>query len=233
MNKRLKTFLILFLIVQVIWAQDNINKFDANGKRHGVWKKYFKLNKRLRYTGQFNHGKEVGIFKYYDINNDTKPIVIRKFNTVDNVSEVSFFTTKGVIESKGKMLGKNRIGKWLFYHGNGRTVLSEELYENGLLEGELKVYYANGKITEIAYYVNGKLHGSYKRYSVRGFLYQDLTYVNGILDGMAIYYERKNGVILTKGLFKKGKRVGSWKHYENGKLIYADKPALKPDKKKN
>jgi len=207
--------------------------FDTKGKRHGIWKKNYKLNNNLRYSGQFSHGKEIGTFKYYDINNDKKPVAIRVFNTNDNTCEVSFFTTKGVLVSKGAMLGKKRFGKWLFYHKDGRTVLSEEFYKEGFLEGEVKVYYANGKITEKAHYHLGKLEGNYKRYAIRGFLYQDLTYKNGDLNGLAIYYERKNGKILTKGLYVNNKRVGTWEHYENGKLKYADKPALKPDNKNN
>jgi len=231
MKVRIKILLILILTTQIFWAQTDINKFDGQGKRHGVWKKYYKLNNKLRYTGQFSHGKEIGTFKYYDINNDVKPIAIRVFNTNDNTCEVSFFTTKGVLESKGKMLGKKRIGKWVFYHKDGRTILSEEFYKEGFLEGEVKVYYANGKITEILHYKKGKLEGNYKRYAIRGFLYQDLTYKQDELNGLAIYYERKNGRIKSKGLYKDNKRVGTWKHYENGKLLYADKPALKPEKK--
>lgn len=231
MKNRFKIFIILIFATQIFWAQTDINKFDGNGKRHGVWKKYYKLNNNLRYSGQFNHGKEVGTFKYYDINNDVKPIAIRVFNTNDNTCEVSFFTTKGVLVSKGSMLGKKRFGKWLFYQNDGRTILSEEFYKDGLLEGEVKVYYSNSKITEIAHYHLGKLEGNYKRFAVRGFLYQDLTYKNGELNGIAIYYERKNGLIVSKGLYIDNKRVGTWEHYENGKLLYADEPAIKPDKK--
>ena len=204
--------LCLMFFASVSFAQKQINQFDNEGKRHGIWKKYHKLNNKLRYSGQFYHGKEVGIFKYYDINNDEKPIVIRKFNKSDDTAEVSFFSTRGVLESKGKMQLKKRIGKWLFYHKDGRTILSEEFYKEGFLEEQVIVYYANKKITEIAHYVKGKLHGNYKRYSQRGFLYQDLTYNNGELNGKAIYYERKNGLILTQGLFKDNKLVGIWEH---------------------
>jgi len=233
MKNQFKIFIVLIFITQLFWAQTAINKFDSNGKRHGVWKKYYKINNKLRYSGQFNHGKEMGVFKYYDINNDVKPVVIRVFNAGDNTCEVSFFTTKGVLVSKGAMLGKKRFGKWVFYHKDGHTILSEESYKDGFLEGKVKVYYANGKITEISHYHFGKLEGNYKRYAIRGFLYQDLTYKNGSLNGLATYYERRNGKILSKGLYIDNKRVGTWKHYENGKLLYADEPAIKPKKKNN
>ena len=41
------------------------NQFDSNGKRHGKWKKNFEGTEVLRYEGQFEHGKEVGVFKFY------------------------------------------------------------------------------------------------------------------------------------------------------------------------
>ena len=42
--------------------QENSNQVDANGKRHGKWTKYFEGTEQIRYTGEFNHGQEVGTF---------------------------------------------------------------------------------------------------------------------------------------------------------------------------
>jgi len=233
MKKVFFNLIILVLAMQLVEAQEKINQFDAQGKRDGVWKKYYKVNNKLRYTGQFNHGKEVGVFKYYDINNDEIPVIIRDFNKNDNSENVSFFSKEGLLQSKGKMMEKLRIGKWIFYHKDGKTIMLEEFYKNGKLNGESKVYYANGKLTEVLHYTNGKLNGNYKRYSIRGFLYQDLTYVNDILNGPATFYNRKTGKILSKGIFKNNKRIGSWKHYENGKPTLIEKQALKVEKQKN
>ena len=47
-----------------------------------------------------------------------------------NEAQVQFFTEKGVLESEGKMLGKEHIGKWIYYK-NGKQVVAEEQYENG------------------------------------------------------------------------------------------------------
>jgi len=206
--------LVLFLLMsQIVVAQSKINQFDANGKRDGVWIKYYKSNKNIHYKGQFIHGKEIGIFKYYSIDNDKIPIIIREFNLSNNLEDISFFSKNGLLQSKVKMQGKLRIGKWIFYHNDGKTVMSEEFYKNGKLNGESKVYYANGKLTEVLHYSNGKLNGNYKRYSVRGFLYQDLTYAKGVLNGPAVFYDRKTGKILSKGNFKNNKRQGVWEHF--------------------
>ena len=56
--------LLLFFISGSVLGQE-INQFDAQGKRHGKWKKFFKGTKKVRYSGQFEHGKEVGVFKFY------------------------------------------------------------------------------------------------------------------------------------------------------------------------
>ena len=44
--------------------QSAINGFDADGARHGLWKKYYPGTDQLRYEGRFQHGKEIGECKY-------------------------------------------------------------------------------------------------------------------------------------------------------------------------
>jgi len=210
-------FLLLFLIVFTsINAQ--INQFDANQKRHGIWKKYFK-NGNIRYQGQFNHGKEIGIFKYYSLDSEKQPVMIKSFNNTDNIASVSFFTTKGKLISKGKMNGKKRIGKWVYYHNDGTTVMQEESYLNGELNGKYTTYFLTKKPTIEANYLNGLLHGAYKRYSFKGHVYQELHYKNGVLDGKAIYYNRLTGKLIKKGQYKNDKKVGTWEFYKEGELI--------------
>ena len=61
------TVLSCFFIAENSFAQKTetkVNAFDKDGKRHGNWKKYYQ-NGRLRYTGNFLHGKEVGAFMYF------------------------------------------------------------------------------------------------------------------------------------------------------------------------
>ena len=55
---------ILFFITSFGYSQ-SVNQFDADGKRHGIWKKNFDKTNVLRYEGEFFHGKEIGVFKFY------------------------------------------------------------------------------------------------------------------------------------------------------------------------
>ena len=182
---KFNTNYIIFLSFSIFFcaginAQEDINKFDLNGKREGVWKKYYS-NNNIRYEGTFKAGKEIGVFKYYDITNSTHPTIIKTFEQNSNLAAVNFYSIKGVIESSGKMDGKNRIGTWLYYYPDGKTLMIEENYKNGVLDGIYKSYYKTGKITEILNYKAGKLDGSAKRFADNGILLDDLNYNNGKL----------------------------------------------------
>jgi len=228
-----KIYLIIFFVAGIysINAQTSINQMDDNGKRNGVWKKYYS-NERVRYVGQFEHGKEVGVFKYFSASNSENPIIIKKYHTNDDLADVQFFTPSGVVESEGMMRGKKREGKWLFYHANGKSIMSEENYKDGKLDGSYKTFYANGEPTEITGYKNGLQHANYKKYSIKGFLYQDINYANGKLNGMAIYYSRKTGKKKKKGPYKDDLRVGTWENYVDGELVSTEQPAIKPKREK-
>lgn len=213
-------------------AQNSVNQVDDKGNRDGVWEKFYD-NNRLRYRGTFKHGKEVGTFKYYSAATSEFPIIIKEFNESDDSAMVKFYSETGVLESEGKMIGKNRVGKWLFYHTDGKSVMSEENYVDGKLEGSYKTFYPDGSPTEIANYKNGLLEGNYKKYAIRGHLIYDFNYSNGKLNGMATYYSRKSGDLIKKGPFKDDQRVGTWENYVDGELVSTEQPALKPEREKN
>jgi antitoxin component YwqK of YwqJK toxin-antitoxin module len=196
-------------------GQEKINQFNANGERVGVWKKYYS-NSRLRYIGQFKDGKEIGTFKFYSALSSEHPTVIKSFEKDSNLAKVSYYDETGVLKSTGEMNGKIRIGKWFYYHLDGKSILSEENYENGILNGSSKTFYNTGKITEEMFYENGKLHGNLKRYSDEGVLLDDLNYLKGILHGAAKYYNIK-GKLIYWGDYENDEKVGKWEYFENGK----------------
>ncbi len=213
-----KIFLIIVLSLAFTTVFSQVNQFDANNKRHGKWIKKFK-NGNIRYQGNFDHGKEIGVFKFYSLASPKQPLIIKTFNTENNIAHAQFFDTayKRLI-SEGDMQGKNRIGKWLYYHNDGITVMQEENYINGVLDGKYTTFFKNKKPTIETNYKNGKLHGSYKRYSIQGVVYQDLHYKNGKLDGLAIYHNRLTGQIIKKGKYLNDNKVGVWEFYFEGEL---------------
>ena len=122
--KNLLFFLILFVSGTAI-AQEKINQLDAQGKRTGVWKKYYD-NKNIRYEGQFEAGKEIGVFNYYGELNPKQPMIVKTFSEGSDKAKVSYFYEDEKLESEGSMNGINRIGKWIYYNTDGKTIVSEE-----------------------------------------------------------------------------------------------------------
>ncbi|TXG38937.1 toxin-antitoxin system YwqK family antitoxin [Seonamhaeicola maritimus] len=212
--------LILFLFNTIFVAAQTVNQFDDNGKRHGIWKKNFEGTKVLRYEGQFNHGKEIGTFKFYkNIRGKAVLTASKAFNELDNKADVKFFSSKGKLISEGPMDGKKYIGEWKYYHNNSDKIMTLEFYnDKGNLHGEKYVYYSNGRMAEKQNYVDGKLEGEAIWYSIKNVVLKHFIYVNDELHGVSKYYNSK-GELVAEGRYKLGKKHGIWKYYENGKLI--------------
>lgn len=215
-----KLFFVFFLfgIFNTVLAQ-TFNQFNENGKRHGVWRKYFKGTKVLRYEGAFKNGKEIGLFKFYkNIKGKSVLSATRQFNDSTNIAEVTFFTSKGKVISEGRMQGKVYIGTWKFYQKDSDKLLILEHYNNnGKLEGKRFVYYSNGQVAEETNYKNGLLHGTVIYYSLKNVVLKMMIYIDGELDGAAKFYNPK-GDLLVEGQYRKGKKHGVWHYFENGNL---------------
>ena len=217
--KFLKINIALFLLISFSISAQDINQFDADGKRDGIWKKAFDKTKVLRYEGAFLHGKEVGIFKFYK-NIDGKAILAatRQFHEANTIADAKFYTSKGKLISEGQMDGKTYVGTWKNYQKNSNTLLILEHYDTiGRLEGERFVYYENGQIAEKQFYKEGKLEGASVWYSEDNVTLKEFFYVNGELHGMSKYYST-DGTLLVEGNYKRDKKDGIWKYYENGVL---------------
>lgn len=223
---------LFFLLAFTISAQ-NINLFDANEKRHGIWKKNFENTKILRYEGEFFHGKEIGVFKFYK--NLKKKAVLtatKEFNKADNKAYVTFFTKRGKVISEGAMNGKNYIGEWKYYQKRSKELMTKEHYNiSGELDGERIVYYANGEIAEKQFYIKGKLEGASVWYSINKVVLKEFIYVDGELHGISKNYNPK-GELVSEGYYKNGKKQGIWKYYENNKLINEKNFSYVPKRKK-
>ncbi len=210
--------ILLLLIYSTSFCQV-VNQFDQDGLRHGIWKKTFEGTNAIRYEGQFNHGKETGLFKFYKyIDNKSVLSATKQFNTEDDIAEVKFFSTKGKLISNGSMKGKNFIGVWTYYHKNSDAILRTEQYDNeGLQQGELLVYYENGTVAERSLYKNGKPDGKSFMYNEDGIIIKEFTYTDNVLNGPSKFYT-SSGQLLIEGSYRNGKKHGIWKYYEEGIL---------------
>lgn len=217
MNKIVYIGIILLLFTWPSPAQSTINKYDTDGNRHGVWKKLYSNGNR-RYVGNFDHGKEVGTFKFYAITGEEHPMILKAYKEGSNIIDVRYFSIKGTLESQGQLIDKERVGSWSYFFSDGKTLLSTESYKKGLLDGESKTYYKSGQIAEVAHYKAGKLHGNSIRYSDAGEPTENLTYNAGIIHGPAVIYDEK-GEIFARGQYEKGIKAGEWEFNMDGVMV--------------
>lgn len=207
-------FFACFFTSKISNAQ-KMNQFDANKKRTGLWEKYYPNNK-IRYQGQFKNGKEIGVFKFYDITDSRNPTITKKYSEKNDSVIVTFYSLKGKIQSKGNFIAKNRVGLWEYFFPNGK-IMSREFYNQGKLEGKVVNYYPNGKETEISFYKNGLKDGVSQKYSSAGILIEEISFKNNKANGVAKYFEL-NGNLKETGVYKDGKRIGEWEFYLDGEI---------------
>lgn len=200
-------------------AQEVYNQFDTNGKRHGKWQKTFEGSKHLRYQGEFSHGKEIGLFKFYKLYRGKSVLSATKlFNPENSIAEVTYLSSRGKTISTGKMDGKLHIGTWQYFHEKTKDLMTEEQYNSqGLLDGEKRTYYSAKKLAEVLIFKNGKKEGVSTWYAEEGTKLKEFTYENDQLHGPAKFYDA-NEKIAVEGQYKRDKKTGYWKYYKDGEL---------------
>ena len=92
----MKNVILFFLLTFSVVAQEKINQLDEQGNRHGLWKGTHKETNRPRYEGVFSHGKETGVFKYFDDTKAGTTIATRDFSKGDGSCYAVFLIKKGI-----------------------------------------------------------------------------------------------------------------------------------------
>ena len=193
------------------------NNYNTEGERDGLWYSYHE-NGIIKYQGQFFNGKELGMFKYYDLLGN----LAIKLNYIDTgmTSQATLYYSDGNIKSQGTYLNKKKTSLWVSYNSDGRKI-NQENYQQGILNGESVHYYDNGMIAEIFNYLNGLKYGPFKILYKSGTLNMTCNYFNGIKHGLAeFYYNDKDLKLESKGNYNMGKKDSIWFFYdEEGALL--------------
>ncbi len=228
---------VFVLFCQFVSAQNDNNPIDDKGKKHGVWKGFYEGSGRPRYEGTFEHGKEIGIFNFFDDTKAKSIIATRTFDPTENSCYSIFYDQMKNVVSEGKEVNKLREGPWKYYHKASKMIMTLEHYKKGKLDGTRTVYYASGKIVDETIYKNGVKDGVYKKYSETGIVLEKSFFKNNEYHGEAIYKD-PNDLVIAKGMFKNGKKIGIWQFFVNGKFTKEEnmdkpkKPQLKSDRVK-
>ncbi len=209
---------LVFLNMSGLHAQTDFNKLDEKGKKHGFWKGVYEDTKNLKYEGTFEHGKEVGVFNFFDNTRTKKIIATREFNSKDNSAFTIFYDQDKNKVSEGKVVNKQFEGQWKYYHQASKAIMTIENYSKGKLEGLRSVFYLSGKIAEETNYKNNLKEGIYKRYTENGIVIEETLYKNNEYNGLATFTDPEGNVV-SKGKFTNGKKTGIWQFFEKGKLV--------------
>lgn len=197
----------------VLFAQENVNVTDKNGKKQGVWKKY--ENGKLLYEGQFKDDVPYGTFKYYHANGKLKSVT-EFLQGVHKVKTVIYYEN-GKKASEGTYVDQQKDGLWRYY-SNKDTLIKEENYSEGKRSGLWKTFSADGMLLEECNYLKDKKDGLYKTYYLNGKASLVETYLNGKTNGKSTSYY-PNGNVSVTGDYHNGWRDGEWNSYDvNGKI---------------
>ncbi len=216
MIKQKLIFIFLIIIFQNDTSAQIVNKYDSQGLRHGLWQKFYEGTKQLRYSGTFDHGKEIGSFKFYD-KSGGHPTAVKTYTSGSDLLDVSFYTKSGNLISKGFLKNRNKYGEWLYYHQDGTTLMTKESYVDNKLTGMRIVYFQNGQKAQETQYKNGVKEGKETFYNEKGIVLKEFLYVNDMLEGLAKLYDY-DGTISKEGSYKSNRKHGVWKYYNNGKV---------------
>ncbi|TRX39769.1 toxin-antitoxin system YwqK family antitoxin [Flavobacterium restrictum] len=218
--KQAIAFLILcnVFLIQAQTSTPTYNKVDSKGNKDGVWKGIYEESKRPRYEGTFNHGKETGVFKFFDDTKAGTVIATREFVPKDNSAYTIFYDQNKNKVSEGKVINKVFEGQWKYYHQASTVIMATEFYKNGKLQGLRSVYFPSGKIAEEINYKDNLKEGSYKKYSEKGIVLEESQFKKDQYNGPSIFRD-VDGTIVSKGQFVNGKKEGVWQFFEKGKLV--------------
>ncbi|MBD81254.1 MAG: hypothetical protein CL840_20220 [Crocinitomicaceae bacterium] len=135
-------------------------------------------------------------------------------------------------ELKGLLVDGELSGKWTLNYSNGKP-RAEFLFENGIAQGEYKLYTISGELKEkgklskgkkdgeitayfpggskksVKRYKNGVLNGKQELYYTNGSVHSKFSYLNGFVEGAFVSYN-PDGSSKLKGTFKKGVIVEDW-----------------------
>lgn len=214
-----KSFFITIIFASTsLFSQTIYNQLDEKGKKHGLWKGVYEVSKRPRYEGSFSHGKEIGLFTFFDDTKSKTIIATREFNPNDYSAYTIFYDKQKNKVSEGKVINKLYEGEWKYYHKASKSIMTIENYKNGKLEGVRTVFYLDGKIAEETNYKNNNKEGLCKILAQNGIVIEESFYKNNVYNGLAIFRDIAGNVV-SKGNFVNGKKSGIWQFYENGKLL--------------
>ena len=218
---------VLFAIFSFsVVGQDTINQKDIQGRKQGFWRKTDQAGHQV-YNGHFKDGYPVGVFNYYYPDGKLKTVSIMSQKGKRAVA-VSYFPN-GRKMASGVYLDEKKDSTWQFFSESNGNLVSQEHYKAGIMDGESRVFYPEGALSELHYFRQGLRDGPWEQYYTDGKIKLRGTYQAGDKQGsFKTFYT--SGLPMIVGQYISGHQTGTWIYYDekgtvSKKEIY-DKGAL-------
>ena len=215
-----------------LFGQDTLNITDSLGRKQGSWRKTDTAG-RVIYDGHFKNGFPSGEFHYYYADG--------KLKTVSMVSErgkravITSYFPNGKKMACGVYLNEKKDSLWQFFSESNGTLVSEERYKNGVMEGFSRVFYPDGTLSEQHFYKQGIRDGLWEQHYTDGKIKLRGAYKAGEKQGaFKTFYN--SGKSMIEGQYLSGHQAGIWTYYnekgavskkeiyENGLLVKVEEP---------
>jgi antitoxin component YwqK of YwqJK toxin-antitoxin module len=216
----------------ILVAQDTLNVTDIKGKRQGCWRKLDSAG-RVIYEGRFKDGIPAGKFSYFYPDGKLKTISIVSDEGKRAVT-VSYFPN-GRKMAAGNYLNEKKDSTWQFFSESNGSLVSQETYKAGLIEGQSEIFYPEGGLSESFFYRRGIKDGLWEQYYLDEKLKLRGAYKAGEKHGpFKTFYN--SGKPMIEGQYNLGHQDGTWsyynekgvvskkEYYENGNLVKTEMP---------
>ncbi|MBU8891178.1 MAG: hypothetical protein KOO66_00245 [Bacteroidales bacterium] len=198
----------------VIIVQENINRYNSDSKKDGVWKEFY-TNGNLKEEKSYLNGKLNGYVKLY--NEEGKLLDAIKYNNGEvDLNSNDFESDIDIREEYDK-------NENLVFQGSYKSNLAIGVHRYFDTEGNVaksKTYNISGKIiADGIVLINGKEEGDWIYYYESGKKQASGKFINGNKKGKWVYYYPGEKIQQT-GSYINGKLTGIWQwYYETGELL--------------
>ena len=215
-NYRYTITIVLVVLCFVQGAGQEINKTDSEGRKQGLWMKYYDDNDSLlRYKGRFVDDLPVDTFIYLY---PTGELQTTLFHRKDGYAISNSYHKEGTLMATGRYYNQKKDSTWNYYNELGIRI-SLEFFIEGKKYNSWKVFYPDGKLAALKNWENDMENGPHMQYYRNETLFKELNFVNGSLEGPGVYYH-ENGQVSRKGEYYHDAKEGIWKEYdEEGNLV--------------
>ena len=211
--------LIIFLAVAceaTLQAQESVNRIDGQGRKQGFWRKADSAG-RVVYEGTFRDNIPTDTFRYYYPDGKLKTLSVFS-DQGKRVRSVSYFKN-GKPMAKGNYLDERKDSTWQFFSEYDGVLVSEEFYRNGKKHGLSRIFFPDGRVSEVITWADDIRDGPWETWFTDGKIKMRGAWKAGEKSGPFVFYYNSGKVMIT-GDYLEGHQHGTWSYYsDKGEVI--------------